>query len=125
MLPVEEAQDVGFEEVAVINGVGLTVTVEVMVVEQRVAAKDATMVYSVVVVGFASTVFPLVVLSPVAGDQLMASAAPFTVSVTFSPLQMVGLFTLTCGRGFTMILKLCAALVHPLCVAVTVMVAVC
>ena len=67
---------------------------------------------------------PVVLLNPVDGDQLYVSAAPLTVKVALSPSQIVGLFTVICGRGFTTILKLWAALVQPACVAVTVMLAV-
>jgi type III secretory pathway component EscU len=53
------------------------------------------------------------------------SALPVTVSVAESPAQTEALFTLICGRGFTMMLIVCEADTQPFSVALTDIVAVC
>jgi hypothetical protein len=57
-------------------------------------------VYMVVTDGFAVTVLPVVALSPAEGVQEYV-VAPVAVRVADPPLQIVGEFTVTTGKRFT------------------------
>jgi hypothetical protein len=102
----------------IMGGAGRSFTLTVMVVEQA-SGSMAVMVYTVVVVGLAITVEPIVVFSPVDGDQLYP-VAPVTCSVVLNPVHMETLlFPTAFGVGLIETVLL-AVPVHPLrSVAVT------
>jgi hypothetical protein len=105
MLPVILAQVVGLlSDELEITGALLTVTVAIAELVHAVAVLVPVIVYVVVAEGFAVTVAPVDVLSPVAGDHEYV-LAPEAVSVAELPAQMVALFTEILGLGFTVIVN--------------------
>ena len=105
----------------VTTGRGLTVTVTCVVAVHPF--KVPVTVYVVVEVGDAVTVEPVVLLSPVAGDQEYV-VAPLAVSIADCPTQIAGgVGTVTTGSGLTVTVT-CAVAVHPFKVPVTVYVVV-
>ena len=88
-------------------GVGFTVTVEVAVAVQP-AAEAPVIVYTVVVVGLAVTLVPVVPLNPVDGLQVY-ELAPDAVNVVEAFLQIVAEFTVTVGLGFTVTVEVAVA----------------
>jgi hypothetical protein len=105
MLPVILAQVVGLlSDELEITGALLTVTVAIVELVHAVAVLVPVIVYVVVAKGFAVTVAPVDVLSPVAGDHEYV-LAPEAVSVAELPAQMVALFTEILGLGFTVIVN--------------------
>ena len=84
---------------AVMPGIGFTVTVTVVVAVQLPVVPET--VYVVVVAGLATGFAIEALLSPVAGNQLYV-VAPFAVSVVLLPAQMVVVpVTVTVGVGTT------------------------
>ena len=105
MLPVVLSQVVGLlSDEPEITGALLTVTVAIAELVHAVAVLVAVIVYVVVAEGFAVTVAPVDVLSPVAGDHEYV-LAPEAVSVAELPAQMVALFTEILGLGFTVMVN--------------------
>ena len=105
MLPVVLAQVVGLlSDEPEITGALLTVTVAIAELVHAVAVLVPVIVYVVVAEGFAVTVAPVDELSPVAGDHEYV-LAPEAVSVAEPPAQIVALFTVMFGLGFTVIVK--------------------
>jgi hypothetical protein len=90
------------------RGFTFTVIVAVLLLPVQVVPSVARIEYVVVTVGFAITVAPVVVFSPVGGDQEYV-AAPLAVIVTELPRQIVGLTTeketVTCELMLTWILS--------------------
>jgi hypothetical protein len=81
-------------------GIGLTVTVTVVVPTQPAALVPVT-VYVVVAAGFAVTLVPVVADKPVAGDHVYVDA-PLAVSVTAGePAHLDAAGTVITGIGFT------------------------
>lgn len=64
------------------------------------AAEAPVIVYTVVDAGLAVTAEPVVVLNPVAGDQVYV-LAPLAVSPAEAPAQIVAELAVTVGVGFT------------------------
>lgn len=91
------------------TGKGFTVTVVVLTAVQVPAVP--VIVYTVVDVGLATTLDPLVALNPVAGLQTYV-AAPLAVSVVEFPVQMVAEGTVTVGFVTTVTEVVCV-LTHP------------
>ena len=105
MLPVVLAHVAGLANTEPeITGAVLTVTVDVVEFKQVVDVLVPVIVYVVVAEGFAVTVAPVDVLSPVAGDHEYV-LAPEAVSVAELPAQMVALFTEILGLGFTVMVN--------------------
>ena len=96
------------------TGLGFTVMLVDSAAVQPFASVPVT-VYRVVVDGEAVTVLPVVLLRPVAGDQLRLVVPP-AVSVTLEPLQMVAPLAglrLIVGGLFTVMVRT-TVLTHPL-----------
>jgi hypothetical protein len=105
MLPVVLAHVTGLANTEPeITGAVLTVTVDVVELKQVVDVLVPVIVYVVVVEGFAVTVVPVDVLSPVAGDHEYV-LAPEAVSVAELPAQIVALLTDILGLGFTVMVN--------------------
>jgi len=86
-------------ELTVTLGKGFTMTEDTAVLEQPLASVPVT-VYCVEELGLALTLFPTTALKPVAGLQVHTTAL-FAVRMVELPLQIVALFTVTLGKGFT------------------------
>ena len=108
------AQIVG--EFTVTTGFGLTVTVDVVVPVHP--DNVPVIVYTVVAVGVAVTLAPVVEESPVAGDQAYV-VAPEAVSAAEAPAQIVGEFTVMTGFDETVTVEV-AVPAQPEVVPVTV-----
>jgi hypothetical protein len=92
-------------------GVGFTVTVVVKDEEQDPDAPFT--VYTVVTVGFAITLAPLVELRPVAGLHVYV-VAPVAVSVPDDPKQIIGLLAVTVSEFTTVTVEFVVSAQAPL-----------
>lgn len=96
-------------EFTVTTGFGFTVTLQVLVPTHEPVVPVT--VYTVVTVGLAVTLAPVVALNPVAGDQLYV-VAPLAVRVVELPRQIVCEATVTAGGGETVTVVVTGALVQ-------------